>query len=498
MKRLATQTLSAFLSFLITFQPLLVVAADLTVDAAANAANKATVTTAPNGVPLINIVAPNGAGLSHNKFTDYNVTSKGLILNNATAMGTSQLGGILMANPNFSGASAAKILNEVTGSSRSQLKGFTEVFGSKADVIVANQNGITCDGCGFINTGRATLTTGAPTFTGGALTGFDVDAGDIAIEGLGLDASQADAFDVIARSATIAANLKAQELNLITGRNTVGYNDRAATAKINDGSDKPTFAIDSTALGGMYAGRIAIVATEAGVGVNMGGEAAASAGDMTLTADGKIILASVSATNTLTATSNTGAIDIGSRSHSGGATTLTADGKVTTATSTADGALTLTSNNGAVEVQTLAQSGGAATVSAKGDVTLASAKSVGNLAVTSTSGAVNVTTAAYSEGNTALTAATGLDVSQSSTGAAGDVTLSGALIDATDAQVIAGLQSGGTLASSGTLTATTAGPLTYGLGQLAAGTAVNITAGSTSGAGGAGGTTPKGSTPKAR
>ena len=142
-QKLAAKALCCLLSFQIAFHPLLVLAADITVDAAADVANKATVTTARNGVPLVNIVAPNGAGLSHNKFTDYNVTAKGLILNNSTAIGSSKLGGILTANPNFSGTAATKILNEVTGSSRSQLKGFTEVFGSKADVIVANQNGIT-------------------------------------------------------------------------------------------------------------------------------------------------------------------------------------------------------------------------------------------------------------------------------------------------------------------------------------------------------------------
>ena len=44
----------------------------------------ASVTTTPSGKPMLNIAAPNASGLSHNKFTDFNVTSKGLVINNAT------------------------------------------------------------------------------------------------------------------------------------------------------------------------------------------------------------------------------------------------------------------------------------------------------------------------------------------------------------------------------------------------------------------------------
>ena len=113
-----------------------------------------------------------------------------LILNNATGKTQpTQLGGIIVGNPNLKGGAAQKILNEVTGANPSQLRGYTEVAGQSAHVIVANPHGITCNGCGFINTPRATLTTGKPLMDGERLRGYDVDGGEIAIEGAGLNAS---------------------------------------------------------------------------------------------------------------------------------------------------------------------------------------------------------------------------------------------------------------------------------------------------------------------
>ena len=145
---------------LLLFPPQLLFAADLTAAGTTNTQ----VTTAKNGVPVVNIAAPSATGLSHNQYTSYNVGSQGLVLNNGNtsqAYRQSQLAGQVAANTNLgAGAQASVILNEVTGSSRSVLAGFTEVLGGKADVIVANPFGITCNGCGFINTDRASLVTG--------------------------------------------------------------------------------------------------------------------------------------------------------------------------------------------------------------------------------------------------------------------------------------------------------------------------------------------------
>lgn len=173
-------------------------------------------------MPIVNIATPNGAGLSNNHFRDYNVGANGLILNNATGktQGT-QLGGIILGNPNLKGQAAQVILNQVTGGNRSTLAGYTEVAGQSARVIVANPHGITCQGCGFINTPRATLTTGKPIMDGQRLERFQVDGGDIVVEGAELNVGNLEQFDLITRSAKLNAKLYAKNLNIVTGRNDV-------------------------------------------------------------------------------------------------------------------------------------------------------------------------------------------------------------------------------------------------------------------------------------
>ncbi|OAJ93537.1 two-partner secretion domain-containing protein [Vibrio bivalvicida] len=270
----------------ITLQP---VFANVVIDGNSGNTSK---TAAGNGVEVINIATPNSQGLSHNKYQQFNVDPSGLILNNSTAqLAQSQLGGLLQNNPNLKGQAANVILNEVTGANRSQLEGYTEVFGQQANVILANPYGITCDGCGFINTPRVTFSTGTPEIQNGLVSGFDVAEGSVTIEGLGLDATRQTYFDIISRTAEINANIHANDLSMVTGLNKVEYQTNKATEKpAGSATNKPKLAIDSSSLGGMYAGRISLVATEDGVGVNVG-NLVANGGDIVLTADGTIQLA---------------------------------------------------------------------------------------------------------------------------------------------------------------------------------------------------------------
>ncbi|WP_095136374.1 hemagglutinin repeat-containing protein [Pseudomonas sp. Irchel s3a10] len=253
---------------------------------------------AGNGVPIINIATPNGSGLSHNQFHDYNVGAQGVILNNgSTQTSNTQLAGHIIGNPNLKNSGSAQaILNEVISGNPSQLRGYTEVAGQSARVIVANPYGITCNGCGFINAPRVTLTTGKPVLDNGRLDRFQVDQGSVAIEGAGLNATNIDRFEIITRTAKINAEIQAKNLTIVAGRNDVNAEHLSATARADDGSTKPQLAIDSSALGGMYAGAIKLVGTEAGVGVKLDGKLIASGGDIQLDANGQLSLADTSAT----------------------------------------------------------------------------------------------------------------------------------------------------------------------------------------------------------
>ncbi len=328
------QNIALILAGVMFLNPIVASAAQLTVDA--QAGGNTSLDRAGNGVPIVNIATPNGSGLSHNKFTDYNVGGQGLILNNATErLQSTQLGGIIVGNGNLQGRAAGVILNEVTGSNRSQLKGYTEVAGQAAHVIVANPHGITCDGCGFINTPRATLSTGAPVVNNGRLQGFDVNGGDIAIEGAGLNAGNVDQFDLITRSAQINAEIHAKRLNVIAGRNEVDVATLQATAKADDGSSQPQLAIDSSALGGMYAGAIRLVGTEAGVGVKLAGDMAASAGDIQIDANGQLSLNRVAASGDVTLVAD--AVELNADTYAGRNATVTATGKTVVKESLAGG-----------------------------------------------------------------------------------------------------------------------------------------------------------------
>ncbi|WP_237498787.1 hemagglutinin repeat-containing protein, partial [Pseudomonas edaphica] len=274
------------------WQPLLAQAEGIVVSNPATSVGQA-----GNGVPVVNIATPNGSGLSHNQFKDYNVGPNGVILNNATgALQNTQLGGYIVGNPNLKGGAANVILNEVNGGSPSQLRGYTEVAGQSAKVIVANPYGITCSGCGFINTPNVTLTTGKPMMDNvGRLDHYQVDGGAVTIDGEGLNASNVDRFEIITRSAKINAQINARELAVVAGRNDVDAKSLKATARADDGSAKPELAIDSSALGGMYAGAIKLVGTEAGVGVKLDGTLAASGGDIQLDANGHLSMAQTAA-----------------------------------------------------------------------------------------------------------------------------------------------------------------------------------------------------------
>ncbi len=243
-----------------------------------------------NGLPQVNIQKPSGAGVSLNTYSQFDVSRSGAILNNSPLMTSTQLAGQISGNPNFGASDAARVIvNQVNSNNPSQLRGYIEVAGQKAAVVVANSSGIVVDGGGFINTSRSILTTGNPLLdANGNLTGFNVTQGNITVQGAGFNATNVDQVDLIARAVQVNAALYANTLNVVTGKNNVDYTTLNATPTTGSGA-APGVSIDVAQLGGMYANRIVLVSNEYGVGVNNAGVIEAQAGDLTLTSAGQLV-----------------------------------------------------------------------------------------------------------------------------------------------------------------------------------------------------------------
>jgi len=227
---------------------------------------------AANGVPLVNIEAPDNNGTSHNVYKDYNVDGRGAILNNSKDLTNSQLGGLIYGNPNLQNSKeASTIINEVSGVNRSRIEGYQEIAGKKANYILANPNGIYINGAGFINTGNVTLTTGS----GNNL--LNPEKGTIEVAGKGLDLRNINKAELVTRVAELSAPIYGgEEVSLKLG----------SQGKAN----KPEYALDARALGSIYAGRINIIVNEDGVGVKTQAPMYATKGDIVISSKGKVYL----------------------------------------------------------------------------------------------------------------------------------------------------------------------------------------------------------------
>ena len=447
------------------------------VAAALTPTGQTTVDRAGNGVPVVNIATPNGAGISHNQFGEYNVGKEGLILNNGTDRLTqTQLGGLIQNNPNLQAGREAKgIINEVTGANRSQLQGYTEVAGKAANVMVANPYGITCNGCGFINTPNVTLTTGKPQFdASGNLQALEVTKGAITVEGQGLDASKSDALTLIARATEVNAAIHANDLTVTAGANRVGA-DGSVKPIAGEGA-APVVAVDTGALGGMYANRIRLVSSETGVGVNLG-NLTARQGDIQLDAGGKLTVTNSLASGSITA--NGAGVALNGSHQSGGALNVASsqDVELNNSTLASQGDMRLSA---AGKVQTTGggtNSAGALSVSSGQGMTLSNTSLVSRSAATLDSkdtlivngggvsaqgGALTVTSKqgmALADATLTGQADTTLSTDGSLTQRGGSVTSKGALSvaagkDITLTNTRSGSDTRATLSSGGTLTST--------------------------------------------
>lgn len=271
--------------FLQVWSPVLAQSLPITVDKSVAGAKPAVGVT--NGVPVINIAPPSAGGVSNNRYTQFNVGPSGVVLNNSGGASQTQLAGQVAGNIMLGNQRATTILNQVTAPNPSQLLGTLEVAGNRANIIVANPAGITCNGCGFLNADRATLTTGRPQVGSDGRIGFDIASGKLRIEGDGLYGANLSQVDLLARTLEINAGVWADRLNVTAGAARVDYGTGAVSAQAGQGP-KPDVALDTAALGGMYANSIRLIGTEAGVGVNIGGNLVALTGDLHVDAAGDL------------------------------------------------------------------------------------------------------------------------------------------------------------------------------------------------------------------
>ncbi len=287
-----SKVLSIIISLYLIFVPLFGELSNIIVDEVNG--NETYTDVTQNGVDLVNISAPSEAGVSQNMFDKYNVNEGGVILNNSNDMDVSVLGGAVYGNPNFTGDEADIILNEVTGSDISNLLGYTEIFGKSAEFILANPNGIYVNGAGFINTPRVTLTTGSPDVLSGDLLGFDIQKGEINIGDMGIDVSESDYFDILSKTVKLTGTIWGDdEVNIIAGSNYYDYKTKEIVE--NGNGEKPEISIDASLLGSIYAGRINIISTDDGVGVNTSSSLYADVGDISINSDGSIKYVDISA-----------------------------------------------------------------------------------------------------------------------------------------------------------------------------------------------------------
>ncbi|HBY1019817.1 TPA: filamentous hemagglutinin N-terminal domain-containing protein [Klebsiella pneumoniae] len=246
-----------------------------------------------SGATVIDIEKPNAAGVSHNLYRDFNVGTNGTILNNSGDDVSHSTFGNIARNNNLTDGSASVILNEVTSKNASSLKGFIEVNGQKADVVIANPNGITCSGCSFVNTNKAILTTGKVNMTDdGAIGSYTVTGGTLTIGENGMNAANGYAV-LLADAIKINGKVQANNALVSAGNFTMDNSSGSVTsagkkATLIQMTVNPQYSIDVSSLGGIEANSISMVGNNIGFGVRNKGSIISN-GTLMLTSNGNLL-----------------------------------------------------------------------------------------------------------------------------------------------------------------------------------------------------------------
>ncbi|MDR1940712.1 MAG: filamentous hemagglutinin N-terminal domain-containing protein, partial [Endomicrobium sp.] len=231
-----------------------------------------------SATPIVNIVAPNVNGLSHNKYEKFDVDANGAVLNNAIGTAQSEIiGEEIAGNPNLTESAAQVILNEILSidKSRSQINGAVEIAGAAADLIIANAYGITINGGSFINANKVSLVAGSPVIAEEALKSFTMGrSGFIEVGSGGLDATNS-AIEIISRYMKIMGELKGKGVEIKTGNIEYNYETGEMISGELEGEEEEDpieeefkqYAVSAAAFGSIHGDRIKIIATEKGLGV---------------------------------------------------------------------------------------------------------------------------------------------------------------------------------------------------------------------------------------
>ena len=247
------------------------------------------VTQTASGVDQIDIARPNVNGTSYNSLRELQVGERGLILNNnKNVVVQTEIAGLVARNRNLdNGTEANLIITEITGKNRTGINGYVEVAGKRADIVIANRNGIHVNGGGFLNSDRVTLTTGRLNMENGDLKSIDVTEGKVSIGEKGVDVLSLSDFELIGKTVDISGIIKGSKdtrVLISTGGQTYEYRTKKVTGK---GETYEGIAVDGKAAGSMYAGKIDIISNDKGAGVNTKGDLV-SIDDVTITANGDI------------------------------------------------------------------------------------------------------------------------------------------------------------------------------------------------------------------
>jgi filamentous hemagglutinin family protein len=339
------------------------------------------IVTTANGRQTVNI-APAVSGVSQNTYTQFNVGTAGATLNNV-------------------GINARTIVNQVTSTNPSLIAGELAVAGPRANVVLANANGITVNGGSFVNTGHLALTTGQVSFTDvqiapdifqrnvnldttggmivvgpqgltGALIGLDILAKNISIQG-----PVANTFSSPTAVTRITAGTSKAVID--TGLSpTDNSHDWLQMTPPDQLQTANTYAIDITSAGSLTSGRIALIVTDKGPGVRSAGEFDASYGDFVLTSNGSVQLtnARIAAANAISASVNdTVALTNVDAKANGGGLTISASGDLVVSESrmlandaVVVEAATVTLQNRGTNTSTLASANSGILIKSVGDI----------------------------------------------------------------------------------------------------------------------------------